>query len=113
MGGESSKVQSNQQGQMQEQKITQQQLVDQNYANNILFMALSAMESLQYRLNQKQTLINHNINKVGLRSDDKFFGAYDEYDYCNKSIEELKDQLNNNVFLLANSRMAFISQYGP
>lgn len=31
---------------MQEQKITQQQLVDQNYANNILFMALSAMESL-------------------------------------------------------------------
>ena len=32
--------------QMQDQKNKQAQLVDQNYANNICFMALSAMESL-------------------------------------------------------------------
>ena len=81
----------------------QAQTVDQNYANNILFMALSTLESIEQRL------------KDGKRApvrEQKEFGRYDKHDYSYKELAELKAQLRNNVMLLAYSKRAFEKTYG-
>lgn len=84
------------------QKQKTAQIVDQNFATNILFMALSSMESLSDKLIEK-----YNEGKSNKKYNEKEFAGYDKYDYSAKSINEIKDQLNNHVFIFANSRMAF------
>lgn len=77
--------------------------MDQNYANNILFMALSTLESIEQRLKD---------GKHTPAREHKEFGRYDKHDYSYKELAELKAQLRNNVMLLAYSKKAFEKTYG-
>ena len=54
-------------------KIRQQQAIDQNFANGTLYMTMSTLESLFLKTQDN----GHKTNK--------FFGAYDQYDYSQKS----------------------------
>jgi hypothetical protein len=56
----------------QGQEQRQQHVVRQNFANNVLFMNLSAMESIEQKYKGE--------NKP------KFFGAYDVVDYSHRPI---------------------------
>lgn len=87
----------------------QAQTVDQNYANNILFMALSALQTLESKIRNR---VEGRGNGYNLRSNEKEFGNYDKHDYSYKEEIEVKGQLMNNVMLLAQSKMAFELTYG-
>ncbi len=80
----------------------QAQTIDQNYANGILFMAMSTIETLESKVRDKDQRVTR---------DRKEFGSYDRHDYSAKEVSELKGQLRNNVMLLANSKMAFELTY--
>ena len=82
----------------QAQSQRQNQVVDQNYANNTLYMALSIFETLQHRIEGKRRK--------------KEFGAYDVYDYWEKSFPELLSQAMTNIMLICASRQCFNSEYG-
>ena len=65
------------QNQYQDQR--QEQIVNQNFANNILFMNLSVLEEIQQCINGSKG--------------EKFFGGYDVVNYSHRPLPVLKEQL--------------------
>lgn len=72
------------QNQYQEQEQRQKQIVNQNFANNILFMNMSVLEEIQQKINQQKK--------------QKVFGNYDVIDYSHRPLEVLKEQLRLGLF---------------
>lgn len=64
----------------QKQAMTSQQsqIVDQNYSNNIMFIAFSTLETICLKILGKD-----------LKSTKKMFSYYDKVDYTSKTIPEL------------------------
>lgn len=83
----------------QAQNQVQKMIVDQNYANNIVFMGLSALEQIYQKME-------------GLSHTKKKFGGYDKANYDYKSLDELKSQLQVNLMLLKASKECFVQEYG-
>ena len=77
-------------GQGQQQAQRKEQMVDQNFANNTLFMTLSDIEAIE----QKYL---HSSPKP------KQFGMYDPVDYSHREIDVLKEQLRIKLFLVKSS----------
>jgi hypothetical protein len=69
------------------------QVVEQNYSNNILFLTLSTLESIYWKLQ------GSDISK-----EKKKFGNYDKVDYSSKTLPELIKQLGTNLYLLRVSK---------
>jgi hypothetical protein len=66
--------------QSNKQSKIQAHTVDQNFATNILFMAMSTLETLEGKLKSQQTstsYTNHHAKQ-------KEFAAYDKFDYSSK-----------------------------
>lgn len=74
------------QGKRQEHFQKRGQMVDQNFANNTLFMTLSDIEAIE----QKYL---HSSPKP------KQFGMYDPVDYSHREVDVLKEQLRLKLFL--------------
>lgn len=70
--------------QNQHQEQRQEQIVNQNFANNILFMNMSVLEEIQQKINGQRK--------------DKVFGNYDVVDYSHRPLEVLKEQLRLGLF---------------
>ena len=75
------------------------QMVDQNFANNTLFMALSVIEALE-----QKHLCSSSMPKQ--------FGMYDAADYSDREIDVLKEQLRIKLFLVKGSIESFKQDYG-
>lgn len=76
----------------------QSQLIDQNFANNILFMNMSTLEALEQ-------------NMKGIK-DTKIFEAYDPIDSSSRPIEVLKEELRLGLYQVEFSYKSFIKSYG-
>jgi hypothetical protein len=82
------------QGQVQKRE----QMVDQNYANNTLFMTLSDIETIEQKYLQQRA--------------PKQFGMYDPCDYSHREIDVLKEQLRLKLGLVKSSLHSFSQDYG-
>jgi hypothetical protein len=85
--------------QYQHQGQKKTQIVDQNFANNTLFMALSAIEALEQKYLYSGSM-------------PKQFGMYDPVDYSDREIDVLKEQLRVKLFLVKGSLEFFKQDYG-
>ena len=79
------------------QTQSQKMIVDQNYANNIVFMGLSTVEEV--------------IKKMGGLTGEKKFGRYDKVKYDQKNLQELKSQLQVHLMLIKSSKQCFFEEY--
>lgn len=89
-------MQPRKQGQTQTQIQNQEQIISQNYANNILFMTLSTLETLHQKY----------YGNIG----PKYFGSYDVIDYSYRTIPQLKEQLRLSLFQVLMSYQAQTSK---
>lgn len=74
-------------------------MVDQNFANNTLFMTLSDIEAIEQKY-------------LYGSSKPKQFGMYDPVDYSHREIDVLKEQLRIKLFLVKSSIECFRQDYG-
>jgi hypothetical protein len=73
-------------------------MVDQNFANNTLFMTLSDIETIEQKYLQQRS--------------PKQFGMYDPVDYSYREIDVLKEQLRLKLILVKSSLYGFSQDYG-
>ncbi len=76
-------------------------LIDQNYANNIMFMVFSTLESLSILED------NNNLSKI-----EKVYKHYDKQDYSDKNAKELLAQLQIHILNFETSKKMFEAQHG-
>ena len=77
--------------QTQKQKNSQKQslLSDQHYSNNMCMMALSTLESADKMCKNQD-----------LSSKSKVYGHYDKFDFSHKNKQELKSQLQTQLYVM-------------
>lgn len=78
----------------QNHRQSREQMVDQNFANNTLFMTLSDIEAIEQKY-------------LYTSSKPKQFGMYDPVDYSHREVDVLKEQLRMKLFLVKNSLFYF------
>ena len=74
-------------------------MVDQNYANNTLFMTLIDIEAIEQKY-------------LYPKPQPKQFGMYDPVDYSHREIEVLKEQLRLKLILVKSSLLCWNQDYG-
>ncbi len=83
----------------QNHRQSREQMVDQNFANNTLFMTLSDIEAIEQKY-------------LYTSSKPKQFGMYDPVDYSHREVDVLKEQLRLKLFLTNTSMQCFRQDYG-